>query len=711
MQIVVLSSVLPVFMAALIAIMPISYAETKNNDLLTLDYFIPNPGQELIYVFKGGDGSVEEWASVWEELSNGQYKQTLKDSSGSMYYSLYQVENGEVTEIESGFWFPQSEYGTDTVIKGRNIVFKSVEPGSTWSCYYQLQDSWGSIAEIRENYKFEGFETLSYYGTGVQAAKITLNYECVPYESNNYAGWGFVSEAYYGENWYVKGLGLVKTVSYTDGGDVRHSTLIKGIGGAVITENTPYSGGVSTVTVTLKNSQGDYIKDHKYISRLFAQRTYKPDIDNINNIQVVDLNGALLNEESIMEVLDNYSLIHFAIENSSFPFKFDQRTLYESVATHPLLGGIASFNFLSSDPSIVFRLNEADKVILKKLYSAVIYDILTNPKYQPEKFELELQKILNEIAQDDLNKTCAKIQEEVKQSIKEFEAYFEDKDVINAYLYGDAKAAEAIEKEIERLRQVSLEKKDKLVKTEKQLAMFKKLGKYLDSIEYGSFFVSEALLLMHDLQYREEMKQLFEELASDPNCENTLRNSIREVLSKLPTNQEYLARYIKVRDSVVKEAKVFTADFILSRVKGPFIYKELADMIFGATGLTEDLNLAYKGLSLTYIMTQNDFRYSSIVIPLIAKHREMSSQPQMATVIEKDLEKLKRIIQLYFILDVALVDNYYDLLHNDANRNPFKSKDTTFEEMKKQEIKYYWEHFDKFFNPPNIKLLKQYCDH
>ena len=412
-----------------------------------------------------------------------------------------------------------------------------------------------------------------------------------------------------------------------------------------------------------------------------------------------------------MEVLDNYSLIHFAIENSSFPFKFDQRTLYESVATHPLLGGIASFNFLSSDPSIVFRLNEADKVILKKLYSAVIYDILTNPKYQPEKFELELQKILNEIAQDDLNKTCAKIQEEVKQSIKEFEAYFEDKDVINAYLYGDAKAAEAIEKEIERLRQVSLEKKDKLVKTEKQLAMFKKLGKYLDSIEYGSFFVSEALLLMHDLQYREEMKQLFEELASDPNCENTLRNSIREVLSKLPTNQEYLARYIKVRDSVVKEAKVFTADFILSRVKGPFIYKELADMIFGATGLTEDLNLAYKGLSLTYIMTQNDFRYSSIVIPLIAKHREMSSQPQMATVIEKDLEKLKRIIQLYFILDVALVDNYYDLLHNDANRNPFKSKDTTFEEMKKQEIKYYWEHFDKFFNPPNIKLLKQYCDH
>ena len=118
-------------------------------------------------------------------------------------------------------------------------------------------------------------------------------------------------------------------------------------------------------------------------------------------------------------------------------------------------------------------------------------------------------------------------------------------------------------------------------------------------------------------------------------------------------------------------------------LKGRFIYKELADMIFGATGLTEDLNLAYKGPSLTYIMTQNDFRYSSIVIPLIAKHREMSSQPQMATVIEKDLEKLKRIIQLYFILDVALVDNYYDLLHNDANRNPFKSKDTTFRRNEK----------------------------
>ena len=76
-------------------------------------------------------------------------------------------------EYETGFWIPNSEYGSDSVILGKNVVFKQVAPGVGWVSKYRTQGDWGYVVDVSCTYNFLGFSVETILNRQVKEAKVT----------------------------------------------------------------------------------------------------------------------------------------------------------------------------------------------------------------------------------------------------------------------------------------------------------------------------------------------------------------------------------------------------------------------------------------------------------------------------------------------------------------------------------------------------------
>ncbi len=176
---------------------------------LTIDYFLPNP--HFQYKYKSANNGVEyQCTSTFEETASGQYKSIFFSPDGSKDYSLYRVGNNEIEEYETGFSIPYSEYGESNVIEGKNVVFKQVAPGMGWTGKYKVKDSWDNISEYSCTYTFLEFSVETILGRQVQVAKIAYSSECKVIYESEWAEWGVISYIASGEEWYAKGVGLVR---------------------------------------------------------------------------------------------------------------------------------------------------------------------------------------------------------------------------------------------------------------------------------------------------------------------------------------------------------------------------------------------------------------------------------------------------------------------------------------------------------------------
>lgn len=234
---------LSVYLGSLAAFLTDCAAENGGHRL-TVDYLLPTRLQNNVYTSAGSDGYGEDFASMWQELGNGQWKNTIFRNYGSLDYSLYEFSNDEIVRTESGFLVAGSEYVSDKVIRGRDVVLKSLDAGSAWSNGYQVEDNWGNITEYKSNLVFEGMENLSYHGKKVSAARISFESSSQVISEAEYSAWGPAAHVSRGTNWYVRGLGLAISdyVLESNGTRHRHRVALRGIARA--TEEPIEAGGV-----------------------------------------------------------------------------------------------------------------------------------------------------------------------------------------------------------------------------------------------------------------------------------------------------------------------------------------------------------------------------------------------------------------------------------------------------------------------------------
>jgi hypothetical protein len=182
---------------------------------LKSSYFLPELGKTYIYQHQSGD-QVENVKSMWEQGAAGIYTNTLVYNHGAVNFTKYVLDNNEVVQIDSGFSIPQSEWSNEPVIMGKNVVFKSVTPGNGWVNNYQTKDGWETVCGHQSNYIFKGFENIVLMGEEMQAARFnSCQGQTIVSEAPLGAEWASVPYTATCDEWYVDGIGLVKSSTVT----------------------------------------------------------------------------------------------------------------------------------------------------------------------------------------------------------------------------------------------------------------------------------------------------------------------------------------------------------------------------------------------------------------------------------------------------------------------------------------------------------------
>lgn len=186
---------------------------------LTLDYFIQNPDHTLGFWY-GDNGNSTEFTVTWTAVSWNKYKKTYVYPEGVQDFFYYLTKGGTILETNSGWAIPESEWTDYPVIQGSNVVFKQALPHSTWSNEYLTKDAWGNLQKEYNSFIYQGLERVEIQKQLVPAAKVSWSSRSVPVYKAPDAEWEIAPGSSRGEDWYVRGLGLVKRIFFNDAGSV-----------------------------------------------------------------------------------------------------------------------------------------------------------------------------------------------------------------------------------------------------------------------------------------------------------------------------------------------------------------------------------------------------------------------------------------------------------------------------------------------------------
>lgn len=188
-------------------------AVENSQSSLSLSYFLPPTGKNLIY--SGYDNNTYQYSYVskWQMDEKSVYQETRTYKDQSISYTHYIEASNALCELDSGFAIPQSECSQETITSGEKIVLQVVTPDSTWDNQYQTTDSYGNICDYNSRYRYWGMETLHVLGKPMPAAKVTWYEQCKVVKEVPEAEWTTVPHTATGTNWYVEGYGLVKSES------------------------------------------------------------------------------------------------------------------------------------------------------------------------------------------------------------------------------------------------------------------------------------------------------------------------------------------------------------------------------------------------------------------------------------------------------------------------------------------------------------------
>lgn len=195
-------------------------ATSAGEEELNVRYFIPESGCYLYYTSSHKEGIYSSCYLSWLETGPGTYKRICCHADQSIDYDIYQLENGKIFRLVSGFALPYSEYNTDKIIEGEDVVFIAQNPGFSWSNTYVTKDSWGNMCKTTINRKFTGYERINVLDREIITAKIVQDGKTEVLNEKELAGWGYMPVTQKSEAWYAEGLGLVKksTHTYTETG-------------------------------------------------------------------------------------------------------------------------------------------------------------------------------------------------------------------------------------------------------------------------------------------------------------------------------------------------------------------------------------------------------------------------------------------------------------------------------------------------------------
>lgn len=195
---------------------------SASGDTLTLDYFLQKPDYNLTFWYSD-NGSSREFVVNWKQLDWNRYKKTCHYPDGMQDYFYYLATDGTILETKSGWSIPESEWTDYPVIEGSKVVFRNAVSGATWSNEFVTEDAWGNLQKEHNSFTYRGIEDVEIQGELVPAAKLSWTSSSVPIYEAPDAEWRIASGSSRGEDWYVRGLGLVKrnflnTVGYVTSG-------------------------------------------------------------------------------------------------------------------------------------------------------------------------------------------------------------------------------------------------------------------------------------------------------------------------------------------------------------------------------------------------------------------------------------------------------------------------------------------------------------
>lgn len=206
----------------------------QGDDRLTFDYFIPELGKKYIlkhiHSSQSSDGRSNNNEStltrIWEKTGQGRYHWTQADDVHS-HHSFYEVScEGIIVTNWDAFWYKNGRKQTTNIIEGTDMGLKFVQPGQSWNnswvLEYSFNDGNGHIDKCTETHTFQEIQKITIMGQEMEAAYVTEEGTFIR-QRNHSDGYSDVDEGTSRtEVWYVKGLGLVKSVkseTYTNSGD------------------------------------------------------------------------------------------------------------------------------------------------------------------------------------------------------------------------------------------------------------------------------------------------------------------------------------------------------------------------------------------------------------------------------------------------------------------------------------------------------------
>jgi hypothetical protein len=195
---------------------------------ITLDYFIQHPNYTLTFWYSD-NGSTAEFTTKWNQVAWNKYKKTCYYQDGFQNFFYYLFKNDKLLETKTGWAVPDSEWTDYPVIQGSNVVFKNASPGTSWSNEYLTRDAWGSINREFNSFTYEGIENIEIQGHPLEAAKLSWTRTTIAQQVSPQAEWESISQSSKGEDWYIRGLGLVKRNFLNKEGNITSGFTLKSI--------------------------------------------------------------------------------------------------------------------------------------------------------------------------------------------------------------------------------------------------------------------------------------------------------------------------------------------------------------------------------------------------------------------------------------------------------------------------------------------------
>lgn len=201
--------------------------ENYESIILSKDFFIPSLNKQYIFEFQSGNlkyNVVEQWSKD----SQGNYIQQQKElrEYGSITLNKYTITNSSIELLRSEKTSLVGGVRGDSLLREqigqqRCKCLSFVEPGLSWSSKYQLQFTYMdvSIESYNRSSNFVGMDTITIMGQPMKAAHVVWKER----KDNDWTTEG--------EDWYVKGLGLVKSENkgYNDHQQYSESILLTAV--------------------------------------------------------------------------------------------------------------------------------------------------------------------------------------------------------------------------------------------------------------------------------------------------------------------------------------------------------------------------------------------------------------------------------------------------------------------------------------------------